>query len=89
MYEKFVNKKWKERRDIFEDKKVFIARTNKVWKELSDAEKHVFMNAAPPPPTKNDIGFFFKSKRPKASTATVSAQTEIKLSRKWTRRNRK
>ena len=82
MYEKFVNKKWKARRDSFEHKKVFIERTNKVWKKLSDAEKHVFMNAAPPPPTKNDIGFFFKSKRPKASTATVSAQTEIKLSRK-------
>ena len=80
MYEKFVNKKWKERRDIFEDKKVFIARTNKVWKELSDAEKHVFMNAAPPPPTKNHIGFFFNSKTPKALLATVSAQTEIKLS---------
>ena len=80
MYEKFVNKKWKERRDIFEDKKVFIARTNKVWKELSDAEKHVFMNAAPPPPTKNHIGFFFNSKTPKALPATVSAQTEIKLS---------
>ena len=80
MYEKFVNKKWKERRDIFEDKKVFIARTNKVWKELSDAEKHVFMNAAPPPPTKNHTGFFFKSKTPKATPATVSAQTEIELS---------
>ena len=30
MYEQFVNKKWKERRDIFEDKKIFTARTNKV-----------------------------------------------------------
>ena len=38
------------------------------------------MNAAPPPPTKNNIGFFFKSKTPKASPATVSMQTEIKLS---------
>ena len=38
------------------------------------------MNAAPPPPTKNNIGFFFKSKTPKASPATVSVQTEIKLS---------
>ena len=54
-YEKFVNKKWKERRDIFEDKKVFIARTKKVWKKLSGTEKHVFMNAAPPPPKKNHI----------------------------------
>ena len=80
MYEKFMNKKWKESRDIFEDK-VFIARINKVWKELSDAEKHVFINAAPPPPPKNHIGFFFKSKTPKASPTTVSAQTEIKLSR--------
>ena len=80
MYEKLVNKKWKERRDIFEDKKVFIARTDKVWKELSDTEKHAFTNAAPPPPTKNHIGFFLKSKTPKVSPATVSAQTEIKLS---------
>ena len=80
MYETFVNKKWKERRDIFENKKVFIARTNKVWKELSDAEKHVFMNDAPPSPTKNHVGSFFKSKIPKASPATVSSQTEIKLS---------
>ena len=38
------------------------------------------MNAAPPPPTKNNIGFFFKSKTPKASPTTVSVQTEIKLS---------
>ena len=38
------------------------------------------MNAAPPPPTKNNIGFFFKSKTPKALPATVSMQTEIKLS---------
>ena len=38
------------------------------------------MNAAPPPPTKNHIGFFFKSKTPKALPVTVSAQTEIKLS---------
>ena len=80
MYEKLVNKKWKERRDIFEDKKVFIARTDKVWKELSDTEKHAFTNAAPPPPTKNHIGFFLKSKTPKVSPATVSAQTEIILS---------
>ena len=80
-YEKFLNKKWKENRNILEDKKVFIARTNKVWKELSDVEKHVFMNAAPPPPTKNHIGFFFKLKTPKASPVTVSAQTEMKLSR--------
>ena len=71
MYEKFVNKNWKERRDIFEDK-VFIARTNKVWKELSDAEKHFFMNA-PPPNAKNHIGFFFRSKTPKASPTTTSA----------------
>ena len=78
-YEKFVNMKWKERRDIFGDK-VFIGRTNKVWKELSDAEKLVFMNTAPPPPTKNHIGFFFKSKTPKASPATVFAQTELKSS---------
>ena len=48
--------------------------------ELSDAEKHAFMNAAPPPPSKNHIDFFFKLKTPKASPATVSAQTEIKLS---------
>ena len=41
IYEKFVNKKWKERRNIFEDKKVFIARSNKVWKELSDADMAV------------------------------------------------
>ena len=80
MYEKLVTKKWKERRDIFEDRKVFIARTDKVWKELSDTEKHAFTNAAPPPPTKNHIGFFLKSKTPKVSPATVSAQTEIKLS---------
>ena len=79
IYEKFVSKKWKERRDIFEDKKLFIARTNKVWKELSDVKKHVFMNAAPPPPTKNHIGFFFKPKIPKAPPTTVSAQTETKL----------
>ena len=38
------------------------------------------MNAAPPPPTKNHIGFFFKLKTPKALPVTVSAQTEIKLS---------
>ena len=38
------------------------------------------MNAAPPPPTKNHIGFFFKSKTLKASPATVSAQNEMKLS---------
>ena len=75
-----MNKKWKERRDIFEDKKVCIARTNKVWKELSETEKHVFMNASPSPPTKNHIGFSFKSKTSKASPATVFAQTEIKLS---------
>ena len=72
MHEQFVNKKWKERRDIFEEKKIFTARTNKVWKELSGAEKHVFMNAGPPPPTKNNIGFFFKSITPKASPASVS-----------------
>ena len=63
----------------FEDKKLFIARTNKVWKELSDAEKHLFMNAPPPPPPKNYIGFFFGSKTPKASP-TTSVQTEIKFS---------
>ena len=38
------------------------------------------MNAAPPLPTENHIGFFFKLKTPKASPATVSEQTEIKLS---------
>ena len=32
------------------------------------------------PTYKNQIGFFFKSKTPKASPATVSAQTEIKSS---------
>ena len=74
MYEKFVNKKWKERRDIFEGKKFLLQELTRFGKtekhhlqRIILALKHLKYKTP-------------KSKTPKVSPATVSAQTEIILS---------
>ena len=74
MYEKFVNKKWKERRDIFEGKKFLLQELTRFGKtekhhlqRIILALKHLKYETP-------------KSKTPKVSPATVSAQTEIILS---------
>ena len=38
-YEKFVNKKWVERKYIFESRSAFISRANKAWRDSSDSKK--------------------------------------------------
>ena len=69
-YERFINKKWTERKNIFESRSSFIARADKTWKESSDTQKEHFMNTIPPP-TKSRINFFFKQNATvKSSTAT-------------------
>ena len=57
-YEQFINKKWVERKDIFETKKSFIKREDANWKSMNQLEKEMFMKAPPPAPGKSRIGTF-------------------------------
>ena len=59
LYEKFVNKKWAERNDIFESRSAFIKNANKSCNESSDSERNFFMNKAAPA-IKTRINHFFK-----------------------------
>ena len=47
-YEKFVNKKWVERKDYFELKQKFILRTAAEWKDMQKASREQFLNAPNP-----------------------------------------
>ena len=51
-YEQFINKKWVERKDIFETKKTFIKMEDANWKSMNQLEKEMFMTAPPPTPGK-------------------------------------
>jgi len=91
-YEKFVNKKWVERFDVFESKQDFARKVEKVWRESNDAKRDMFMKAPPPPPTKSHINYFFKPKQSrsgqssstntasKSSTTTTPKSTPIAAS---------
>ena len=53
-----LNKKWVERKAVFETKKTFITGEDATWKNMSQTEKDLFMKSPPPAPSKNRIGFF-------------------------------
>ena len=38
-YEKYINKKWAERKHLFESKQTFITRASAEWKGSSDVER--------------------------------------------------
>ena len=38
VYEKFINKKWAERKDIMQSKKSFIIEVNKEWTGLDEEQ---------------------------------------------------
>ena len=57
-YEKFVNKKWCERKDIYESKQTFIKRTLSEWKVLNKDEKVEFLSS-PAPENRHSIKIFF------------------------------
>ena len=60
-FEKYVNKKWVERRDIFESKQNFIKRTSQEWKASSPEERQSFLSASQPNVHPMSIKNFFKS----------------------------
>ena len=62
-YEKFKNKKWVERKYIFESWSTFISGAIKAWRDSSDSEKQKFLNSDLPLLTKSRIAFFFKQKK--------------------------
>ena len=47
-FEKYVNKKWVERRDIFESKQNFIKHTSQEWEASSPEEQQSFKSASQP-----------------------------------------
>ena len=60
-FEKYVNKKWVERRDIFESKQNFIKCTSQEWKASSPEERQSFLSASQPNVHPMSIKNFFKS----------------------------
>ena len=38
-HEKYINKKWAERKDLFESKETFITRASAEWNGSSDVER--------------------------------------------------
>ena len=63
LYEKYINKKWSEKDDIFESKEKFIKRTRREWKSSSDESRNAFMSAAAPTNKKRiSITNFFSTK---------------------------
>ena len=75
-YEQFINKKWVERKDIFETKKSFIKKEDANWKSMNKLEKEMFMKALPPSPGKSRIGHFFKPKTSLKTNSLSKNQTE-------------
>ena len=62
-YEQFINKKWVERKNVFETnkqtKKTFITREKATWKKISQTQEDLFMKLPSPAPSKIRIGCFF------------------------------
>ena len=47
-YERFINKLWVERKNIFEEKRTFIIRANSRWKNMNEEDRTKFMARAAP-----------------------------------------
>ena len=77
LYGSFINKKWVERKDIFQSRSAFIKTTNRAWKESNEPERQNFLKATPPPPpTKSRISFYLQKERTSStSSATTTANT--------------
>ena len=70
-FEKYVNKKWAERRDIFESKQNFIRRTSQEWKASSPQKNDKsFLSASQPNVHPMSIKNFFKSSPTKRTNQT-------------------
>ena len=79
-YEKYVNKKWEERVDIFISKQNFIKQAVSDWNKSTQEERDLFMSAPPPAHRAyKRMDQFFKSKsfarQGESSTASTSVST--------------
>ena len=54
-YDKFVNKPWIERTDVFESKQNFIERTVREWDTLDEIQRNEFLCAPSPELRRNSI----------------------------------
>ena len=80
LYEKFVNKRWIERKDIFETRSSFVAKANKIWKESSDSDRNNFISKPAPEIKKPDRLLFFKSAPTKAMSVSPTTSATSSLS---------
>jgi len=81
-YEKFVNKKWAERNDIFETKKKFIKRTIQQWKTLDQIQRAEYLTAPVQERPRNNIKSFFKAvPKPKPIETSSSNLSESNSSK--------
>lgn len=78
-YEKFVNKKWCERKNIFETKQTFIERILPEWKSLTESERVEFLSAPAPKNHPMRIDRYFTEAQ--KSTNTKSTPTPTPTSR--------
>ena len=58
-YEKYINKKWVEQKDLFESKKAFRARGSVEWKGSRDAKPEKFLDVSETAAYKMSIKHFF------------------------------
>ena len=77
-YEKFINKKWIERKNVFQSKKNFIENSNSVWKTTSQRERDEFMNAPAPIP-KHQISHFFKPNKISVADTCESSNSATEI----------
>ena len=81
-YEKFVNKKWCERKNYFETKKTFIERTLLEWKATSEGDRITFLSEPAPQNNRISMKTFFSPvpKNIKSSSHQPSCEKEPETS---------
>ena len=79
-YERYINKKWAERKDLFESKQTFITRAPASWERSSDVEQESFWNASATAANKMRIKNFFCSNTTLKSSADFSPPSTVTAS---------
>ena len=79
-YERYINKKWAERKDLFESKQTFITRAPASWERSSDVEQESFWNASATAANKMRIKNFFCSNKTLKSSADISPPSPVTAS---------
>ena len=79
-YEKFINKKWEERKDVYQKKADFLKESVSEWNKLTEKGRFDFLCAKPPAGDKARITSFFRTESTRPYTTSSYSYTTVSSS---------